>query len=278
MNNIDPYKTLGVEQSASDDDIKKAYRKLAKEHHPDKTQGDDTKFKEIAEAYDILNDPKKKSEWYARSRFNSGGFENQIFEDFINSRSFGDMFNNRYGWADNGKGQDVKAQITISLEDAYYGISREIRIGMKPIAVSIPKGIKSGQRLRLKGLGQRGLNESLHGDLILTVIIAEHLDYMIDNRGINKIHKVNVFDAMLGGKSVIDIFDKKISFIIPPNSQNGTLLRIQGKGFPLYNREDACGDLYINILVELPKTLTEEEKDLLLKIKKSINEREGQVS
>lgn len=272
---IDPYKILEVNQNATDEEIKKAYRRLAKEHHPDRTHGDDTKFKEIAEAYEILSDPKKKAQWNTQSRFSGGGFDEQFFEDFLKNQGFSGMFNNRYGWADNGKGQDVKAQIQISLEDAYHGVNREMRIGMKPISVSIPKGIRNGQRLRLKGLGQRGLTEELHGDLILTVVVADHSDYMIDNRGLHKIHRVNVFDVMLGGKGIIDIFDKKISFTIPPNTQNGTLLRIQGKGFPLYNQNEACGDLYVNILVDLPKTLNEHEKNLLLQVKNSIDEREG---
>jgi curved DNA-binding protein len=271
---IDPYKILGIPQTATDDAIKKAYRTLAKEHHPDRTKGDDTKFKEIAEAYEILSDPKKKAQWNTQSRFAGGGFDEQFFEDFLKNQGFSGMFNNRYGWADNGKGQDIKTQIQISLEDAYYGVNREMRIGMKPISVTIPRGIRNGQRLRLKGLGQRGLTEELHGDLILTVVVGDHSDYMIDNRGLHKIHRVDVFDAMLGGKGIIDIFDKKISFTIPPNTQNGTLLRIQGKGFPLYNQNDACGDLYINILVELPKSLTDSERELLSQIKKSIDGRQ----
>ena len=194
----DPYKILGVDTQATDDEIKKAYRKLAMEHHPDRTQGDDSKFKEIAEAYDILSDPKKKAQWHTQTRFGGGGFDEQFFEAFARNQGFSEMFNNRYGWADNGKGQDVKAQIQISLEEAYYGVNREMRLGMKPVSVSIPKGIRNGQRLRLKGLGQRGLTEDLHGDLILTVIVTDHPDYMIDNQGIHKIHRVNLFDAMLG--------------------------------------------------------------------------------
>jgi len=271
----DPYKVLGVGHNATDDDIKKAYRQLAKEHHPDRTQGDDTRFKEIAEAYEILSDPKKRSQWHTQSRFANGNFDDQFFEDFIRNQGFSDMFNNRYGWASNGKGQDVKAQIQISFEDSYYGTNREMRIGMKPIAVTIPRGIRNGQRLRLKGLGQRGLTEDLHGDLILTVVVTDHSDYMLDNRGLHKIHKVNVFDAMLGGKGIIDVFDKKISFTVPPNTQTGTLLRIQGKGFPIYNQDNACGDLYINVIVDLPKELNEHEKNLLLQIKKSIDGRQG---
>jgi curved DNA-binding protein len=269
----DPYNTLGLERSATDDEIKKAYRKLALEHHPDRTGGDDTKFKEIAEAYDILSDPKKKSQ--LNSSFNFGGdhFDDQLFQDFLKNHGFSDIFNTRYGWNSNGKGQDVKTSIQITLDEAYFGTKRELRIGLKPVLVTIQPGITSGQRLRLKGLGQKGMTEELCGDLILTVNVLDHLDYMIDNRGLHKIHRVGVFDAMLGGKSFIEIFDKKINFTIPQGTQNGTVLRIQGKGFPIYNQLEKYGDLYVNVLVELPKDLSEDEIDLLKKVKDMIDGR-----
>ena len=273
----DPYITLGLEQSATDDDIKKAYRKLAMEHHPDRTGGDDSRFKEIAEAYDILSDPKKKAQWQTRSRFGGGGsafqYDDQLFEDFLKNHGFSDMFNARYGYSQNGKGTNVNAQIQITLEEAYFGTRRELRIGMRTVAVSIEPGITNGQRLKLKGLGQKGMTEDLNGDLILTVNILDHLDYMIDNRGLHKIHRVGVFDAMLGGKSSIDIFDKKINFTIPQGTQNGMVLRIQGKGFPIYNQPEKYGDLYVNVLVELPKDLNEDEINLLRQVKDMIDGR-----
>lgn len=268
-----PYHILGLNENASDAEIKKAYRTLAKEHHPDKTQGDDTRFKEIAEAYDILSDPQKKSQWQNRSRF-GGGFDDQFFEEFLKNQGFSDAFNNRYGWGQNGKGQNVNAQIHITLEDSYYGTTRELRLGLRTVSVNIPKGVRHGQRLRLKGLGQKGMTEDLHGDLILTILVVEHSEYMMDNRGLHKMHTVDLFDALLGGKSVIEVFDKKISFTIPPGTQNGIMLRLQGKGFPIYNRE-TFGDLYINIMVNLPNDLTEEEAELLKQVKEKIHERKG---
>jgi len=267
-----PYHILGVQEGASDDDVKKAYRKLAKEHHPDKG-GDDAKFKEIAEAYDILSDPKKKAQWQNRSTF-GGGFDEGFFEEFLRNQGFADAFNSRYGWNQNGKGQNVTAQIHVTLDDAYYGSSREIRLGLRTVSVNIPKGVKHGQRLRLKGLGQKGMTEDLHGDLILTILIVDHSDYMLDNRGLHKMHKVNLFDALLGGRSTIEVFDKKIMFSIPPGTQNGTMLRLQGKGFPIYN-QDRCGDLYVNIMVDLPNDLTDEEISLIKKVKDKIDERKG---
>ncbi len=272
----DPYNILGLDKSATHEDIKKAYRKLAMEHHPDRTGGDDTKFKEIAEAYDILSNPKKTEQWKNQSRFTNESFQfdDQLFEDFLKNHGFADMFNNKYGYAQNGKGSNVNAQIQITLEESYFGTRRELRIGLKTVAVTIHPGILSGQRLKLKGLGQKGISEDLNGDLILTVIVMDHPDYMINNKGLHKIHHVDVFDAMIGGKSSIEIFNKKINFTIPQGTQNGTVLRIQGKGFPIYNQVNKFGDLYVNILVELPKDLNESEITLLKKIKSMINERQ----
>lgn len=271
----DPYQILGLEQSATEEEIKKTYRKLAMEHHPDRNGGDDSRFKEIAEAYEILSDPKKKAQWQSQSMFGAGSyqFDEQFFGEFLKNHGFSDMFNSRYGYEQNGKGSNVTAQLQITMEEAYFGTRRELRLGMRTVAVTIQPGITNGQRLRLKGLGQKGMTEELNGDLILTIIVLDHPDYMIDNRGLHKIHKVDVFEAMLGGKSTIEIFDKKINFTIPQGTQNGTVLRIQGKGFPIYNQPERFGDLYVNVLVELPKDLTEEEISLLKTVKQSIDGR-----
>lgn len=269
----DPYQILGVGKDANDDEIKKAYRRLAKEHHPDKTGGDDTRFKEIAHAYDILSDPQKKAQWNNQSRF-GGGFDDQFFEEFLRNQGFSDMFNQRYGWS-NGKGSDVRANIQIRLEDAYYGTSRELRLGTRNISVNIPPGVKNGQRLRLKGLGQRGMTEDMNGDLILTVQVLDHPEFFLDNRGLHTIKRVNMFDALLGAKDTVTIFDKTITYTIPKLTQNGTMLRVKGKGFPHYNNADQCGDLYINIAIEMPKDLTEEETQLAEQLKQKIDERKG---
>jgi curved DNA-binding protein len=268
----DPYKILGLDKSATDEEIKKTYRKLAMEHHPDRTGGDDTRFKEIAEAYSILSDPKKKARLNSSFDLNSV-FGDDIFEDFLKNHGFGDMFNNRYGWSQNGKGRNVQMQLQITLDEAYNGAKREIRLGTRVIAIDIPTGVKTGQRLKIEGLGQRGLTEDLNGDLLVTILVMDHPDYMIDNKGLHKIHRISIFDAMLGGKSTVDVFDKKINFTIPKCTQNGAILRIQGKGFPIFNQYEKYGDLYINILVELPKDLTDDETSLIIKVKDMINGR-----
>jgi curved DNA-binding protein len=167
----DPYNILGVDKTASDKEIKKAYRKLAKENHPDKVEGNEERFKEIADAYETLGNPQKKAQ-YDQMRSNPFVIlvvENLVsmFEDLLRNQNFSGAFNQRYGF--NTKGRNTTGVLRITLADAYYGTSRDVSIGMKTIKLDIPPGIRSGQKLRLKGLGQRGQTEDLNGDLIMTI-------------------------------------------------------------------------------------------------------------
>lgn len=262
----DPYSILGVNRNSTDDEIKKAYRNLAMKWHPDKEGGDEERFKEIADAYETIGDSLKRRNYDNRNAFH---FDDSIFDDIIKSGGFTDMFNNRYGFT-NGKGSDVKANIMVSLEEAYFGTTREIRIGLKTVNVNIPQGIKNGMKLRLKGLGQRGQTEDLNGDLILTVEVLEDPNFFIDNIGLHTIQKINVFDAMLGSKSTIKIFDRNITFQVPEGTQNGKVLRIKEKGFPIYNRPNEYNDLLITIIIEIPEVIDEQSKKDLKVIKERI--------
>lgn len=264
----DPYLILGVDKSATDKDIKKAYRKLAKENHPDKVDGNEERFKEIADAYETLGNTQKKAQYDQRRNNPFGGMDEEFFNDFIKAQGgsgFSSMFNQRYGF--NGKGSDVSAQIHILLEDAYYGCVREIRIGTKVVNVDIKPGVKPGQKMRLKGLGQRGATPDLNGDLILTVLVQDNPNFYLDGKGLHTIKHINLYDALLGGKGEVKVFDKTITYTIPKCVKNGTMLRIKGKGFPHYNNPNIIGDFFVNILVDLPKELTTEQEDLVKKIK-----------
>ena len=263
----DPYQILGLDKNATDAEVKKAYRKLAKEHHPDRG-GDESRFKDIAEAYDVLTDPKKKA------KLNSnpfGQFDESFFEDFIKhgGPGFSGMFNQRYGFS--GKGGNVNAQVYITLEEAYLGSRREIRVGQKTVSVDIRPGVKPGQKMRLKGLGQRGMTEEQNGDLILEVLIQDDPNFYLDQKGLHTIKHVDLYEALLGGKGEVKVFDKTISYTIPKCVRNGTMLRIKGKGFPSYHNPSICGDFFVNILVDLPTELTEEQEELVKKIKELNN-------
>jgi len=265
-----PYDILGVNKDASDKEIKKAYRKLAIKYHPDKSEGNEERFKEVASAYDILSNPKKKAA-YDNQRSNPfGNFDHDFFEDLIKQSGFSDQFNSRYGWS-NSRGANTQGKMTITLEEAYHGASREIRVGMRTVSVNIPAGVKPGQRLKLKGLGQRGMTEDQHGDLLLTIDILDTNELFLDEKGLHTIKRINLYDALLGGKGTVEVFGKTIRYTIPSCVQHGKVLRIRGKGFPVYNNTNMFGDLYVNIFVVMPEKLTKEQISLVDEMKKISN-------
>jgi|TARA_R110001592_G_scaffold1375_2_gene8210 curved DNA-binding protein len=269
----DPYVILGVDKSASEKDIKKAYRKLAKENHPDKISGNEEKFKEIADAYETLGNPQKKAQ-FDQMRTNpfadfGHGFDSGMFEDLLKNQNFSGAFNQRYGY--NTKGRNTTGVLRITLADAYYGTSRDVSIGMKTIKVDIPPGIRNGQKLRLKGLGQRGQTEDLNGDLIMAIEVINDNNFFVDNQGLHTIKNINLFDSLLGGKDTIRCFDKNITFTIPKGTPNGKVLRIKGKGFPIYKQENKFSDLLISIIVDIPSNLDDEDLEKIKQIKDKHN-------
>lgn len=262
----DLYKILGVDTNATEGDIKKSYRKLAKEYHPDKSSGNEEKFKEVADAYETLSNPQKKAQYDQRSTNPfGGGFSDSMFEDLLRNQNFSGAFDQRYGF--NNKGSNITAQVYVTLEDAYYGCTRQIRLGTKVVSVDIKSGVKPGQKMRLKGLGQRGMTEEQNGDLIVTILIQDHPNFYLDQKGLHTIKHIDLYDALLGGKGEVKVFDKTITYSIPKCVKNGTMLRIKGKGFPSYRNPDLLGDFFINVLVDLPSSLTEEQEELIKKVK-----------
>lgn len=270
----DPYRILEIERGATEEEIKKAYRKLAVKYHPDKPGGDEERFKEAADAYDQLTNPKRK----AQSNPFSGGFDfssySDIFEQMMNEKSWSNQFNQQYG---NTKGRDVNTSISIPIEEAYYGTKRQINIGLKSIEIIIPAGIKTGQKLRVKGHGQRGYEQDSNGDLIVEVKITDSTDFYIDNAGLHTIVQLDAIDMILGTESQVKVFDKAYKFTVPAGTQNGQVLRMKGKGWPVFGRTDERGDLYATVLVKVPIDLTAEENGAMEKIRNHINERRKQA-
>ncbi len=270
----DPYKILGVDKTATEDVVKKAYRKLAKEYHPDKSTGNEDKFKEVAEAYETLGNPQKKAKHDQMQNNPFGGgfggdFSDSMFEDLLKNQNFSGAFNQRYGY--NTQGRNTQGVLQITLVDAYYGVTRDIGIGMKTIKVNIPAGIKTGQKLKLRGLGQRGQTEALSGDLIMTIEVLNDNNFFIDNQGLHTINNISFYDAILGGKGTLDCFNKTITYTIPPGTANGKVLRVKGKGFPIYKQEGKFTDLLISIIVDVPTDLDLEDKAMIQKIKNKHN-------
>ena len=251
------YDVLGVSKTATQDEIKKAYRELCKKYHPDKHGGDDTKIKEINEAYSVIGDEQKRKEYDAQSSgFNFGGFGNGGF----NFRNF-------------QLASDINVSIKISLEEAYSGCKHPININGKIYAVDVPKGTPNGKMLIIKGLGKSGCDiygNPKTGDLIVKVNVQNKDNITLNPNGILEVlYVVDWIDAILGGENEIDVFDKKVKIRIPKFTQNGGYTIIGGKGFRKFN-SDECGSLKVNFLIRMPKSLTDEQIQELEKIKESL--------
>ena len=298
----DFYKTLGVKENSSAEEIKRSFRALAKKYHPDRNKDDkaaETRFKEISEAYDTLSDPKKKSEYDMIRQYGSGapftGRGQSPFEAFRRSEPggasfefrtsgegfeniqdiFSELFSGQAGTRqrrrpsefeeeqEQPRGQDVQSEISISFMEAVKGTSRLIQLpDGKKIRVKIPAGIEDAAKIRLAGQGQPGIFGQEPGDLIIKVRVMP--DQNFDRKGSDIYTSVTVpfQDAILGTKVNVKTLAKTVALTVPPGTQPGTKLRLKGQGLSV---GDAQGDLFVEIKVEIPKELTPEQKKFLEK-------------
>lgn len=254
------YSILGVDKNASKEDIKKAYRNLAKKYHPDVNPGDaeaEKKFKEISEAYEILSDDQKRKQHdspFSAFEFTYGG--DGGFETW--SGAFNDMFGSRFG----SMNRNVKATLSISLADAFHGATKRVDLGHYTGDVDIPRGIESGQTITVKGGGRVTPNGI--GDLVLTIMVMADPYGKIARNGINLETEVyiDVIDAILGSSSSVNIFGETLKFPIRKGTQPESILRLKGKGMPILNFPENRGDLHIHIKVKVPKEITQREEEL----------------
>ena len=305
----DYYKVLGVDKSASQEEIKKAYRKLAVKYHPDKNKGDkasEDKFKEISEAYHVLGDPEKRKQydqlganwnqyrqaggdpsgfdWSQYSRQYGGGgqtgygFEGD-FGDFFGSAGgagagggFSDFFENIFGGGFGGargrtrtggfKGQDFQASLEISLEEAYSGTTRSFTVNGLQLRIKLKPGIEDGQTLKLKGKGGQAPQGGQAGDLYLTIRVAAHPQFKREGNDVHTEVPVDIYTAVLGGKITAPTLSGPVKLSMPPRTPNEKVLRLKGKGMPVYGKPAQFGDLYVKVKAELPQELTAEEEAL----------------
>jgi curved DNA-binding protein len=305
MDFVDYYKTLGVAKNASQDDIKKAYRKLARKFHPDVNPNDKEahkKFQQINEAHEVLSDPEKRKKYdqygenwkhadqYEQARqqqqqagggfegFGGGGFGNFGGGDYTYSGGeeggFSDFFESLFGGARGRRsqakyrGQDFNAELQLSLTEAYTTHKQTLTINGKNVRITIPAGVENGQQIKLKGYGSPGANGGPNGDLFITFVINNNTDFRREGNDLYKTEDIDLYTALLGGEKTIDTMSGKIKLKVNPETQNGTKIRLKGKGFPVYKKEGQFGDLYITWEVKLPTNLTQKQKDLFSELSK----------
>ena len=291
MEFVDYYKALGLDKNASDDDIKKAYRKLARKYHPDLNPNDKEahkKFQQINEANEVLSDPEKRkkydqygkdwkhAEQFEQARRQGAGFGGgqpsgggYYEEDFGN---FSDFFNSMFGGSSKRssraafKGQDYQAELQVSLRDAALTHQQTLTINDKKVRITIPAGIEDEQKIKLKGYGAPGMNGGPPGDLYITFkIAADQLFKRLGNDLYTTAH-VDLYTAVLGGETTVETLEGKIKLKIAPGTQNGAKVRVKGKGFPVYKQEGAKGDLFVIFHVDIPVSLSEKEKELFTQL------------
>lgn len=280
----DYYKILGIERNASQDDIKKAFRKMAHEYHPDKTKGDEAasaKFKEASEAYSILGDENKRKQYdtfgQAGAGFNpgqnpfGGGFGGFDFSQFqgANGQNFefdlGDIFNEFFGGQRRPRrGMNITYDAKISFKDSVFGVEKEITINKEKLVVTIPPGVESGQGLRVQGKGEDGPGG--RGDLIIRVWVEEHPTFRKEGYNIIMELPLKITTALLGATVEVETLDGKIEVKIPAGTTHNEILRVKNKG--VVGNGGRRGDLLIVTLVEMPKKLSKAAQKLVEELKK----------
>lgn len=290
MEFIDYYKILELDKTATEEDIKKAYRKLARKHHPDlnpNSKEAEKKFKEINEANEVLSNPANRKkydkygkDWKHAEEFEKSGYnpnqrsqKQQQYSDF--SDDFSDFFQSMYGRTGAGRsrepkfrGQDLNAELHLSLADVYKTHKQTLTVNHKSIRITIPAGIENGQVIKISGHGTPGANGGPNGDLYITFSISDNPNFKRDGSNLYTNVDIDLYTALLGGTIVVNTFDGKVKLKVPGGTQTGTKVKLKGKGFPVYKSEGNFGDLYITYTIKLPVNLTDKEKELFTELSK----------
>lgn len=298
MKFIDYYKILGVDKSATQDDIRKAYRKKARQLHPDLNPNDKDahrKFQELNEANEVLSDPEKRKkydkygkDWEHAEQFeearkrqqqtSSGGFgsgQQYTYSGNFDDDTFSDFFEQMFGGSSRRqshrqaafKGQDYNAELKLPLSQIFTTEKHTISVNDKSIRLTIPAGVENGQTIRIKGHGGPGMQGGPKGDLYLTFNIINDTKFKREKENLYKEVELDLYTALLGGEIAVDTMDGQVKLKVKPETQPGTQVKLKGKGFPVYRSKDKFGDLYLTYRIKLPQNLTKAEKDLFNQLK-----------
>ncbi len=300
MSYIDYYAVLGVDKKATTDDIKKAYKKLARKYHPDLNPDKPeakAKFQEINEANEVLSDPEKRKkydqygkDWMHADQFEAqqqanqggfagtGGFGGSSYSwTSSDGGEFSDFFESMFGSAgqrsgrssaySHRKGNDYSAELHLTLQDAYVTHKRVVTVNGKNLRITIPAGIADGQTIKLSGQGGEGINGGPAGDLYITFHIPDQKDLKRVGNDLRATISLDLYTAVLGGEKIIDTMSGKVKLNIQPGTQNNSKVRLKGKGFPVYKKEGVFGDLFLTFTIEVPTNLNDKQRSLFNELK-----------
>jgi curved DNA-binding protein len=294
MDYKDYYKTLGVDKTANSDDIEKAYRKLARRFHPDVNPGDkevEAKYHEISEAREVLTDPDKRAKydrlgvsWRAHPHHKTdekfdwaqwvvgfdAGDQQADLDNFLHelatnkSGDYSDFYEAIFSKmekveADPQTSQDITREVEISLEEAFTGTTRILRVADRRLEVKIPRGVDTGTKIRVRGEGIQTGEDSPKGDLYLYIKTTPHELFERQGDDLHLELPVDLFTAVLGGEAIVPMFKGKVKLRIPPETQSGRVFRLKEQGMPRLKQPDARGDLYAKVMIHVPENLTDEE-------------------
>ena len=301
---IDYYKILGVEKTASEKDIKNAYRKLARKYHPDLNPNDteaNKKFQQLNEANEVLSNAenRKKYDQYgenwqhgeayeqarqqqSRQQQNyAGGTGGRGFEGFggEGGEDFSEFFQSMFGGAAGGgagrgrqakyRGQDYNAELHLTLQEVSETHKQTLTVNGKNIRITIPAGVENGQTIKITGHGGPGTNGGPAGDLYIAFSVANDPRFKRNGNDLHAGIKLNLYTAVLGGEITADTLTGKVKVKVKPETQNGTKVKLKGKGMPVYKKDGEFGDLYLTYEIELPTNLTDKQKQLFEELSKS---------
>lgn len=296
MEFIDYYKVLGISKEATTDEIKKAYRKLARKLHPDINPNDkeaQSKFQKLNEANEVLSNPEKRKKYdkYGKDwengeeyekyqnqqrQSNQGRQQSYSNADFSGD-DFSDYFSSMFGNQTGGgrgqqryRGQDIQASLQIDIREAYTTHKKEFTVNGKNIRITIPAGIEDQQTIKINGYGNPGSNNGPSGDLYITISVINTSPFKRVGNDLFLNYDLDLYAAVLGGEVTISDFNNaKLKLKVAAGTQNNTKVRLKGKGFPVYKKENQFGDLYVTYTVLIPTKLSEKETELFNELAKS---------